>query len=142
MLQPHLNHDAIVLIGRVLLSSLFLQSAVSKSLAWSAALDEVQSFGLPRRAYLLVPALAVQYLGGVCIAIGVLTFWSATALIVFLLPTTFLAHGFWRYAGADRAHHVTGFFQNFTMIGGLVLLLTTGPGAWSIDSLLHNAGAS
>ena len=140
MYQPHLNYDIVLLAGRILLASLFLQSGVSKSLAWTAALDELRSFGLPRSPALLIPALAVQILGGLGVALGLLTFWAAAALIAFLVPTAFLAHGFWRYSGPDRAHHLTGFFQNLTMGGGLVILLASGGGAWSIDHVLAGSG--
>ncbi len=134
MIQPTLDMDAARLIARCLMASLFLQSAVTKSLNWGLALDEIRSFGLPRSRMLLLPALLVQFCGGLGVALGLLTFWSACALLAFMLPTTILAHGFWRYQGAERAHHFTGFFQNLTMSGGLVLLLATGAGRWSLDA--------
>lgn len=137
MLPAHVNADLVLLVGRVLLSALFVQSAVAKSRAWNAALDELASFGLPRSPALLAPALAVQWAGGLGVALGLMTFWAAAALIGFLLPTTFLAHGFWRYGQAERPHHVTGFFQNLTMCGGLVLLLAAGPGRWSLDAAMQ-----
>jgi putative oxidoreductase len=140
MLTPHLNIDVALLIGRCLLAALFLQSSITKSAAWQAALDEIESFGLPRKPMLLVPALAVQFLGGVGLTLGVLTFWSSAALLAFMVPTTLIAHGFWRYRGAERSHHLTGFFQNLTMSGGLVVLLATGAGRWSIDAMLATHG--
>ena len=136
MHTPHLNPDATLLFSRLLLSALFLQSGVSKSFAWNDALDELHSFGLPRSPALLLPALALQLLGGLALVLGLFTFWAGLALIAFLVPTTLLAHGFWRYAPPLRAHHVTGFFQNLTICGGLTLILHTGPGALSLDARL------
>lgn len=136
MLHPALNPDLVLLVGRCLIASLFLQSGITKSLNTPVALDEIKSFGLPRSPLLLAPALLVQLLGGLGLLLGVLTFWCAGALLAFIVPTTLLAHGFWRYTGAERAHHFTGFFQNLTMSGGLVLLLTTGAGRWSLDASL------
>ncbi|MBL0869672.1 MAG: DoxX family protein [Phycisphaerales bacterium] len=133
---PDVNMDAALLIGRCLMASLFLQSAVTKSMNSVEALDEVKSFGLPRSRVVLLPALAVQWIGAAGLIAGALTFWCAAALLAFMIPTTFIAHGFWRYTGAARAHHVTGFFQNLTMSGGLVILMATGAGRWSVDGVL------
>jgi len=139
-MTPHINPDVATLIGRGLLSALFVQSGLTKPLHWQEALDEIKSFGLPRSPLLLVPALGVQLLGGLGVALGLCTFWCSLALLMFMLPTTLIAHGFWRYRGEARAHHVTGFFQNLTMSGGLVILMAVGAGGLSLDAMLLNAG--
>lgn len=72
-------------------------------------------------------------LAGACVT---LTAPCARLLIGFMLPVTFYVHGYWRYTAAARQHHLAGMFQNLTMSGGLVLLLATGPGVYSIDALL------
>lgn len=133
---PEISMDAALLVGRCLMASLFLRSAVVKSLRPSEALDEVKSFGLPGSWAVLMPALAVQWIGAVGLLGGALTFWCAAGLLAFMIPTTLIAHGFWRYTGSARDHHVTGFFQNLTMSGGLVILMATGAGKWSVDGLL------
>ena len=61
---------------------------------------------------------------------------SAAMLLEFMVPATFHIHGFYRYRGPEYEHHLVGFFQNLTMSGGLVLLLPTGPGRWSLDARL------
>lgn len=126
--------DGAFLIGRVLIAALFLQSALSKPFAWDAALDEIAAFGMPRSSMVLAPAVAAQLVGGLGLVSGLFTRCSAAILLAFLVPATFYIHGFYRYSGADYEHHLLGFFQNLTMSGGLVLLLATGPGRWSLDA--------
>lgn len=127
-------HDALLLLSRCLAASLFLQSGITKCFHRSAALDELASFGLPRSMLLLGPALACQLVGGTGLVLGLCTRINAAALLAFMIPTTFIAHNFLRYQGKEREHHVTGFFQNLTMSAGLVLIIVTGPGAWSLDA--------
>lgn len=136
-IQSHLNPDIVLLVGRLLVAALFLQSGLTKPFQWQAALDELASFGMPRRSALLIPAVATQLLGGMGVAIGCLTAPCVLVLLAFMLPVTFYVHGFWRYTGAAREHHLAGLFQNLTMSGGLVLLLATGPGVYSIDAMLR-----
>lgn len=135
-----LDPDALRLAGRLLVSALFVQSGVTKPFAWNAALDEIASYGMPRSTLLLAPAIATQLFCGMGVAAGWFTTPCACALLAFMVPATFYIHGFWRYVGESREHHFNGMFQNLTVSGGLVLLLATGPGAWSIDAMLAGAG--
>ncbi|MBY0113231.1 MAG: DoxX family protein [Phycisphaerales bacterium] len=123
----------LLVVGRVLIASLFLQSAISKTLHWDAALAEIASYGLPGGALTLAPSLGVQFFGGLGLIVGWKFRWCAAILIAFLLPATFYIHGFYRYEGEAFDHHLLGFFQNLTMMGGLVFALVTGPGPLSID---------
>ena len=135
-----LNQDAVLLAGRMLVAALFVQSGVSKPLAWSDALDEISSYGMPRATALLAPAIAAQFIGGLGVAVGLFTIPCVLVLLTFMVPATFYIHGYWRYTGESRKHHFNGLFQNLTVSGGLVLLLATGPGAWSLDALIAAGG--
>ena len=131
--------DLILLLGRLLVAALFLQSGLTKPFAWHAALDEIESFGLPRSSAVLAPVVAAQFVGGLGVALGLLNNVCALGLLAFMIPATLHIHGWWRYQGRQREHHFAGFFQNLTMSGGLVLLLATGPGSWSLDAAIASA---
>lgn len=129
--------SVVLLVARMLLSAIFLQSSLTKPFAWEAALDEIASYGLPRSSLVLAPALIGQFLGGLGLVFGLFTRLSALGLIGFMVPATFYIHGFYRYHGAEFDHHLVGFFQNLTMSGGLVLIMLTGPGRFSVDQYLQ-----
>lgn len=139
MLTIPIHPDLTLLIGRVLIAALFLQSGFTKPFAWERAMDEIAGFGMPRSSALLAASLAVQILGGLSLAAGAFTAIGALALLAFMAPATFWVHGFWRYSGSAREHHAMGFFQNLTMSGGLVVILASGPGRWSVDALIGGA---
>lgn len=125
---------ASLLVGRTLVAALFLQSGFTKPFAWQAALDEIAGFGMPRSAIVLGSAVALQLLGGIALVLGLFTRTSAFLLLAFMIPATFYVHGFYRYSGSEYEHHLVGFFQNLTISGGLVLLIASGPGRWSLDA--------
>ena len=86
-------------------------------------------------AYLVA---AIDLFGGILILIGFQTRWAALVLIIFCICTLFIAHNFWTMAGPARAANMGHFYKNLALIGGLLLLMNTGPGAYSVDAKMNN----
>jgi len=82
-------------------------------------------------AYLVA---AIDLFGGILILIGFQTRWAALVLIIFCICTLFIAHNFWTMAGPARAANMGTFYKNIALIGGLLLLMNTGPGGYSLDA--------
>jgi putative oxidoreductase len=82
-------------------------------------------------AYLVA---AIDLFGGILILIGFQTRWAALVLIIFCICTLFIAHNFWTMAGPARAANMGNFYKNIALIGGLLLLMNTGPGGYSLDA--------
>jgi uncharacterized membrane protein YphA (DoxX/SURF4 family) len=88
--------DVVLLIGRVLFAALFLGSAVGHLTQTDAMAGYAASRGVPmaRPATLVTGVLIL--LGGLSVLLGVWGDLGALLLLVFLLPTAFLMHAFWR----------------------------------------------
>ena len=87
-------------------------------------------------AYSLAVAVAiVEFGGGLLLIAGALTFFAALALALEMAVATWkvhLANGFFiNWALAPGQGH--GYEFNLTLIGALMALMLTGPGAFSID---------
>ena len=87
-------------------------------------------------AYSLAVAVAiVEFGGGLLLVAGALTFFAALALALEMAVATWkvhLANGFFiNWALAPGQGH--GYEFNLTLIGALMALMLTGPGAFSID---------
>src|SRR6476661_1040849 len=82
-------------------------------------------------AYLVA---AIDLFGGILILVGFQTRWAALVLIIFCICTLFIAHNFWTMAGPARAANMGNFYKNIALIGGLLLLMNTGPGSYSVDA--------
>ena len=70
---------------------------------------------------------AVQVAAGMMLSFGILRRTAAVLLIGSLVPTTVAGHPFWEDLDEDvRAQHLTQFFKNLGLLGGLVLVATEG----------------
>jgi len=115
--------DAVVLIGRILFCLLFLSSGVAHFTAAAAMTGYAQSRGVPaaRAAVLLGGVLLL--LGGLSVLFGVWPDLGALLLVVFLLPTAFLMHGFWKESDAQtRQMEMVQFFKDLSLAGAALML--------------------
>ena len=94
----------------------------------SMAAKELAERGAPAA---IVPVLmlcgrTLEVVAGFALALGVWPQWAALGLIVFLVPTTFVAHSFWLAAGTPRfTVQLVNFLKNVCMCGGLLFVAGT-----------------
>ena len=127
-----------VVVGRVLLSSIFILSGIEKILGWSGTLEYVASQGLQPAWLFAGAAAAVEIVGGLSILTGTFARFGALALFLFLIPTTLLFHDFWSFDGQERQMQMVSFLKNLAIMGGLSLLLGFGAGKVSVDQRLSH----
>jgi putative oxidoreductase len=124
--------DLAALLGRVLLVVVFLVYGFNNLMALGPATTFASS-KLPM-ADILVPVAAVlQLVAGLMIVIGFQVRIASVALIIFVLVATFAFHDFWNMTGPARSANATNFYKNLGLIGGLLVLIGTGPGRYSVD---------
>jgi putative oxidoreductase len=88
--------DVVLLIGRVLFVALFLGSAVGHLTQTDAMAGYAASRGVSMARAATFGSGVVMVLGGLSVLLGVWGDLGALLLVLFLLPTAFLMHGFWR----------------------------------------------
>lgn len=76
-----------------------------------------------------------QLMVGVFVLIGFKTRISATLVIVWLIPVTYLGHPFW--AGINPTFNEPQFYKNLAIIAAYLLIASYGGGKFSIDYLLQ-----
>ncbi|MFC2049288.1 DoxX family membrane protein, partial [Chlamydiota bacterium] len=79
-------------------------------------------------------AILFELVGGLLILLGWYTRIGVYILMIFLVVTTLILHGFWGIEGHERAMQISHFLKNTAIFGGLLLLLSYGPGKWSLDA--------
>src|SRR5262245_32878757 len=84
-------------VGRVLLSLIFVMAGAMKFVNWQATADNMAAKGMPLVPVLLTAAAVVELLGGLSVLLGCRARLGALALFLFLIPTTLLFHDFWSY---------------------------------------------
>ena len=108
--------EAAALIGRLLLSVLFLHEAWSKLAAYSAAVAYMQAFGVPGQ--LLPLAIATELGCGVLILLGYQTRLAALVLAAFCVATAVLFHA--KFGVRNELLH---FAKDLAIAGGLFVVL-------------------
>lgn len=129
----------VLLLARLLLAWVYLDSGIAKLTHWQDGLAEVAGLGLPAPALMLTLTVVTQLVAGLAIAIGYGARLGALALIGFTLFATVLAHNYWAYEGVDRIRQKITFFEHMAIIGGFLVLVARGPGPWSIEALRRRA---
>lgn len=114
------------LIGRVLLSAIFLISGIGKITGYAATQGYMASQGVP--GALLPLVIALEVLAPVAIIVGWQTRIAALALAVFSIAAAVLFHADF----ADQMQSIM-FLKNLAIAGGLFLIVAHGAGALSLD---------
>jgi putative oxidoreductase len=127
-------NNALNLIGRILLAALFLPAGLSKLSGFEGTVGYIASVGLPLPAVGAAAALAVEILGSAALILGFQTRIAAAVLAVFTLVASVFFHAFWAAAPEQAFVQQLLFFKNIGVVGGLLVLVSSGAGAWSLDA--------
>ncbi len=122
------------LLGRILISVVFISGGVLKITGFSMEEGMVAAKHLPLPAVALGIALIIELVGGLAILLGLFTRLTSWILFLYLIPTTLLFHNFWAMQGTDRFDVMVHFEKNLAIMGGLLILATLGAGGISIDA--------
>ncbi|MCU0093400.1 DoxX family protein [Pseudomonas koreensis] len=117
------------LIGRVLLSVIFILSGFSKLAAPAMMIGYIDSVGLPLPHVALAVAIIVEIGGGLALIAGYRTRIVAAVLALFSVFTALAFHS----ALADQNQFIH-FFKNIAMAGGLLQVVAFGAGRFSLDA--------
>lgn len=120
------RRDVAELGGRILLSSLFVLSGVSKLGAYVGTAAYMASQGVP--SALLPLVVATELLGGLAVAFGWKTRVAAFLLGGFSVVSALLFHNNF----ADQIQMIM-FLKNISIAGGFLMLVANGAGALSLD---------
>jgi putative oxidoreductase len=122
------------LIGRILISAVFILAGFGKITGFSGEEMFVASKHLPLPAVALGIALVIELVGGLAILFGFYTRFTAWIVFLYMIPTTFLFHNFWAMQGAAQQDNMLHFEKNLAIMGGLLILAAFGAGSLSIDA--------
>ena len=115
------------LIGRILISALFLLNGIFKISNYDGTIGWMESFGMP--GILLIPAIILEIAGPVLVIIGYKTKLAAGLLSLFCIATAFIFHNDF----ADQMQF-TSFLKNIALAGGFLILFVNGAKGFSLDN--------
>jgi putative oxidoreductase len=118
-----------LLVGRILLVAIFPVSAYYKIIGWPGIVGMVEKAGLPYALPLGAIGTASEMLLPILVIVGLFTRWAAFGLVLYVIAATYIGHPvLWRMAPDAFLGQLMSQMKNLAMIGGLLVLVSTGPG--------------
>ena len=119
----------IQVLGRILLSIIFLIEGMNKIFNYEDTIEYMENFNVPE--YLAMPAIIVEILFPLLLIVGYQTKISALVLAIFTLATALIFH-----TDFTNQMQLTSFLKNFAIAGGFLIIFVNGAGKYSLDHKL------
>ena len=128
-----------MLIGRLCICAIFLGSGINKIMDWDGVVQYMSNEGMTNIPLFLTLAIVCELLGGIFVLLGYWTRFGAFILLVFLGVVTYIFHDFWLFEGLAQVKEQVNFMKNLAIFGGVIYLLSAGPGKISVDGVRGKA---
>ena len=114
------------LLGRILISALFLLNGVFKISNYDGTVGWIESFGMP--GILIIPAIILEVIGPILIIVGYKAKLAAGSLSLFCILTAIIFHNDF----SDQMQ-LTSFLKNIALAGGFLFIVVNGTKDLSIE---------
>ncbi|MGA9033458.1 MAG: DoxX family protein [Sulfuricaulis sp.] len=124
------------LIGRLLLANLFVVSGFKKitGFAYMASVmgGKMPSLDPNLIKLMLVVTIAVELGGGLMVLIGWQARWAATAILLWMIPVTYVFHAYWGLPPDQMQVQFIQFHKNMAIMGAMLYIIANGSGPFSL----------
>lgn len=127
------NQDWAALIGRILLSAIFIQTGFQKITDFAGNVAFASSAGLPLPQVAIAIAIAIELGGGLLLLVGFRARLAALALAVFCVVAAFVFHRYWSMPADNQMLDYIFFWKDLALAGGMLMVFAFGPGRLSLD---------
>jgi len=112
-----------LIVGRVLFALLFISSGVNHFAQNSAMTAYAKYKKIPMAKIAVYISGLMLVLGGIYIALGFYADLGALLIAIFLIPTAFLMHAFWKESDATaKANERIAFFKDLSLAGAALII--------------------
>ena len=130
----HASSDALALVGRVLLATMFLLAGFDKIAGFSGTAGYIASVGLPLPELLTALTIVVELGAGAALLVGYQARVAALLLAGFTLVASVLFHKYWAMPAEQAYVQQLMFMKNLAIAGGLLMVTALGAGKWAIQN--------
>ena len=124
-------NDGILLLGRILMASLFLPSGIGKLFDFAPFAASLAAKGMPFPEAFASVAVLIEVLGPIALILGAFPRSTAWVMIAFVIMATATSHRFWEFDAEARRMQQINFFKNVGIIAGFLFYSVSGAGSWS-----------
>ncbi len=115
------------LIGRILISLLFLLNGYFKILNYDGTLNWMESYGVPE--IFLIPAIILEISAPILVIIGYKAKFASALLAAFCVTTALVFH-----TDFSSQMQITAFLKNIGLAGGFLFIVVNGSKKFSLDN--------
>ena len=116
-----------LVLGRVLLSAIFILSGLGKLPHFHDIAGMMASKGIPLASVALVITLLIEIGGGLLLLTGYKARYAALVIALWLIPVTLVFHHFWGIPADQQQEQMVNFLKNVAIMGGLLVLAYVSP---------------
>lgn len=122
--------NAVLIIGRVLFSLIFINSGVMHLTKLETMTGYATYKKIPAAKLAVIASGIMILIGGLYVALGIYADLGALLIALFLIPAAILMHAFWKESDPTAKQNETiGFFKDLSLAGAaLIIFAVVGAG--------------
>ena len=124
-------------LGRILLALIFVRAGINKLGSIDATAAEMAKGGIPLSNILVYGAILMELGVGLLLMVGLFARCAALALFFYTLVLALIFHAYWAAPAAQTRLQASIFFAHLSMMGGMLMVVAFGAGAFSLDAMLR-----
>ncbi|HUI31337.1 MAG TPA: DoxX family protein [Candidatus Acidoferrales bacterium] len=116
--------EIIYLIGRILFAAVFVSGGYGHLTKSKQMGGYAKSMGVPASEFMTILTGIMILVGGVLVVFDFYIFYGALLIFLFLIPTSFMMHAFWklRDPGMKQVQQIM-FMKNMSMAGAALMIM-------------------
>ena len=140
--MPRTLQGIVAVLGRILLCTIFLLSAVGNKIPnFQAVAGYMAKEGVPAPQVMLAGAIVFLIAGSLSVILGYKARIGAALLLVFLVLATYYFHDFWTLSDPQaKQEQMIQFMKNLGLMGAMLLVIANGTGPMSLDGRRADVG--
>lgn len=116
--------EYVFLLGRAMFASLFVESGIGHLTKTKQMGAYAKSMGVPAAEFMTFVTGIMIFAGAILILFDVLMIYGAALILLFLVPTAFIMHGFWKVEdpGMKQMQQIQ-FMKNIALAGASLMII-------------------
>ncbi len=110
-------------VGRLIVGAFYLYNAVNHFVKLGQLSEYAKYKGVPLPEIAVVGSGLLLLIGGISIILGIFPEFGVTAIVLFLLPITFMMHNFWAVVEEQQMAETINFTKNLALLGSALMFL-------------------
>jgi putative oxidoreductase len=127
----------VAVVGRILIALIFVRAGINKFGSIDATAAQMAKSGIPLSNIMVFGAIMMELGGGLLLMVGLFARWAALALFFYTLTLALIFHAYWAVPDAQVRGQAAFFFGHLSMMGGMLVVVAFGAGAYSLDALMR-----